>query len=406
MAGYYPRDLHDDTQEAYFQKPGLPLHDPPTLKPAKLKPGVPKVKPTVAPPNPQNISPKIGIGTLTRLFARHPWFEAIRPTAVEDATIDPGPYYWQESGFEKKPDGMVAPEVEYDAYETWQPPTKDDWKYEFPPLPEVKWQEMRPDIGPAISRSPKIGTVTVNLPDVIIPAPYKLPPDPNIDIWNIPDEVPFPQLWPQPEVITDTRVDVDTVPSKRSRDPRNPPELKETGVIIEFERHPVKPDTQTQHQPITLRFRPYKARASRKRRKDTKAHRNWIKAAHKAVNLTYGTYSEIVDALEALAWNIYVRDSKGVRHLAMPREGGSLLKTVDGLIDGRYELDMKNFILDYAHMQAMDYLQGKFSQGVIKQSVDQGWWTSPQGPQGFVSNQQRAFDSINRDTKVLYEGNT
>jgi len=76
------------------------------------------------------------------------------------------------------------------------------------------------------------------------------------------------------------------------------------------------------------------------------------------------------------------------------------------LIDGRYELDMEGFIVDYVTMQAMDALQGKFNKQVVKQSVDQGWWTSPVGPQGFVSKQGHAAELIDRETYVLYEGNT
>jgi hypothetical protein len=94
-----------------------------------------------------------------------------------------------------------------------------------------------------------------------------------------------------------------------------------------------------------------------------------------------------MDAAEAMAWNIY-EERDGIRRPAMVLEDGSMIQTFDGLIDGRYDLDIPQFIIDYAYMQSMDFLQGKFSQGVINQSVDKGWWTSPQGPQGFVNNMQ------------------
>jgi hypothetical protein len=414
MAGVYR--IHQDHESAYFQKPTpLPSKYTPTVAPRVRrpkrrdkwkKPPPRKVKPKVAAPNPENISPKIGIGAILRMFGKSPVLQAIKPTAMADATYDPGPYFWQESGFEKKPDDMVASQPEVAPYEKFEPPVEADWEYEMPLIPEVPYKEYSPDIGPAITRSPKVGTTIVNLPDVVIPPPLRLPPEPQVDIWQVPD-VTYPELWPD-VAIPEPSPELEMIPPK-SVNPRRPPALTETGVAIEVEKITATDSMVIDPEiggTIRVRFRPYKARASRKRRKDTKAHRAWIKAAHKVVSLTYGTYSEIVDALEALAWNIYVEDSKGVRHLAAPREGGSLLKTVDGLIDGRYELDMEGFIVDYVTMQAMDALQGKFNKQVVKQSVDQGWWTSPVGPQGFVSKQGHAAELIDRETYVLYEGNT
>ena len=119
MAGVYR--IHQDHEKAYFQKPGLPLHDPPILPQPRKKKGVPRVRPKVAPPNPKNISPKIGIGSILRTFGKSPWFEAIKPSVVADATRDYGPYYWQESGFERKPADMIAPQPQTQVYENFQP---------------------------------------------------------------------------------------------------------------------------------------------------------------------------------------------------------------------------------------------------------------------------------------------
>ena len=59
-----------------------------------------------------------------------------------------------------------------------------------------------------------------------------------------------------------------------------------------------------------------------------------------------------------------------------------------------YDLDIGATIIDYAVMQATDALQGQFSKRIVDQSIDQGWWTSPQGPQGFVNNQTKGFDHV------------
>ena len=70
----------------------------------------------------------------------------------------------------------------------------------------------------------------------------------------------------------------------------------------------------------------------------------------------------------------------------MALEDGKLVPVLDGILDGKYEVDIPQFVVDFAIMQSTDFLQGKFSQRILDQSVDQGWWQSPIGPEGFVSN--------------------
>jgi hypothetical protein len=325
---------------------------------------------------PEEIKPKISVASILKLAGRTMGSAAsvLYPSQAAQATADM-PWMWQATEFDKPPElkGAAIGRIQLESELVVPHPSVNDFKYERPVLPEIPWQEFKPDIE-GFTRSPKKGTVIVNVPDIWVPPPLTMDPMPEADIWSIPEHTPFDHVWVSPQLEPSPALP-DPVPSIN---PRAPGRVQETGVTIEI----TKESGRTQ-----LKLRPQRSRASRSRKKDTKANRKWIKAAHKFVNVTYGTYSEIMDAMEAIAWNIY-EEADGVRRPAMALEDGNMIRTFDGLLDGKYDLDIAQTIIDYAYMQSVDFLQGKFSQGVINQSVDKGWWTSPQGPQGFVNNMQ------------------
>lgn len=367
MSAVYPRDLHSSKVVSSSQAPRRERD-----RPRRIKRSPPQIKVE----SPESIQPKIGLGRILSLAGRTlgPVAGILYAQPTAQATADM-PWMWQATGFDVPPElkgasvGRLNLETELDTPQ----PSQNDFKYVRPDLPEIPWQDFDVNVE-GFTRSPKKGTVIVNVPDIWVPPPLRTDPMPEAEIWNVPDDVPFEHVWISPQ-LEPSPVLPEPVPSIS---PRAPARLGETGVTLEVSKEKGR---------IQLKIRPQRSRASRPRKKDTKAHRRWIKAAHKLVNVTYGTYSEIMDAAEAMAWNIY-EERDGVRRPAMALEDGSMIQTFDGLIDGKYDLDIPQFIIDYAYMQSMDFLQGKFSQGVIDQSVDKGWWTSPQGPQGFVNNMQ------------------
>ena len=366
MSAYYPKDVHS---------PKIPKRPPtPPRRPSRPRPA-PKVQrpaPKIEVEDPSTKRPKISVSVIKNLIKRVPISNIVTPTAVADATAQM-PWMWQATNFDKPPElkGAATGRLELPTVEMDIPAIDErDFVHSRPELVEVPYNDFNINTE-GFTRSPKKGTVTVNVPDISIPPPLRVDPDPTIDIWNIPDDAPFTEIWPQPD-----KGPTSEVGTVRSVNPRAPSQLQETGVVIDVTN--TKGRTQ-------VRFRPHRHRASRVRKKDTKANRKWLKAGHKLINVTYGTYTEIMDAVEALAWNTYI-EQNGKRIPAMALEDGKLVPVLDGILDGKYEVDIPQFVVDFAIMQSMDFLQAKFSQRILDQSVDQGWWQSPIGPQGFVSN--------------------
>ena len=384
MPSYYPNPHRDVRPPPInkFERPWKPSEKSPDPKSPWKKPA-----PDLEIRDPASANPKIPLRALSRLV---PALSFFLPSRVEDATLDPGPFYWQKEDFSELKSMQVArplPNVDIQPVR----PTQDDWN-QIPreAIPEVPFSDFGPEIGPAMTRSPKKGSVFVNVPDIIVPPPYDIGPIPNHELWDIPDNADFSDIWPaRKEARPDIDVDIIEPPVKQRQ--RN---IDEEGLSIVIDVIENTDPKKVEDPFVVIKFVPFVHRGSQKRRKDRKANRRWIKAAYKFVNMTYGTYTEVQDAMEVIAWNAYVIDSKGNKIPAMVLEDGSLLRVMRGIGRGEYELDLGATVIDYAVMQATDALQGKFSKRIVDQSIDQGWWTSPQGPQGFVNNQTKGFDHV------------
>jgi hypothetical protein len=123
-------------------------------------------------------------------------------------------------------------------------------------------------------------------------------------------------------------------------------------------------------------------------------NRRWIKLAHMLISLTYGTYTEIMDFLQCLAWNSYqMRNGKKIPAMALSK--GSLHEILIGVMEGRYDVDMQGLMVDFTFMQLQDFIIGRFSKALVKQAIDTGGWQSPIGPQAF--NRKMFDDSILRN---------
>jgi hypothetical protein len=254
---------------------------------------------------------------------------------------------------------------------------------EMPPVPEVEW-EAQPEKGPYITRSPKVKTITYVVPPYIVPQP--------LPMWveDLPEEFEDPPLrtQPIPEFITDVKTDVrEDLYEPEDFELKYPDNVTETGVEISI----IEPKADSKLE--TVRIRRIKTKGSRKRRKDTKAASRWIKMAHKAISLTYGTYTEIKEAIEIFAWSAYfIKDGKV--YYAMQMEQGDIQKVLKGIRLGKYEVDIPNFLFDLSVAQAQDWLIGKASKQITAQLIDSGHWSSPQGPQGFVNQINRTSNGF------------
>ena len=196
----------------------------------------------------------------------------------------------------------------------------------------------------------------------------------------MPEDVPFERLFPSPQDDPSPSIVPEIMPKVQSR-------VNETGVTLELSRQGSRD--------IRLKVRPTKQRASRRRRSDAKANRKWLKATHMLISVTFGTYTEILDLLEALAWNSYAMRN-GEKVGAMPLENGKLVDILIGVLDGKYDVDMEQLIIDYAYMQLQDFIIGKTSQAITSSVIDSGGWQSPIGPEAFVNK-------INKETEYVSE---
>ena len=361
-----------------------------------------KVAPKVEVRDPAKTKPKISVGSLTRLFGGTVG-AAIAPaiTATPTAEATPGPWIWQQNDFD------IAPELEgLDVDPRYQrrpeiplpDPKVSDFVRKPVTLPEVPWKEFKKGkIG--ITRSPKIGTVEIRLPlDYYVPAPIRIDPFPDAEIWKEP-EVPIEILFPEPKPIIDVvPPQVETKPKTRAKRKAKTKTGQKTGTITLTETVlNIEIVAEPKMQP-KIRLRNSRVKTSTRRKKDTKANRRWIKAAHKLINSTYGTWSEFQDLVDALVWNVYsVTDDELNIQYAMALEDGNATKVLQGLAEGKYELDTAGFIIDYVTMQAQDMIQGRASKAITKEVIDNGNWTSPMGPQGMLSRPTQGVQDVSQN---------
>ena len=251
-----------------------------------------------------------------------------------------------------------------------------------PAVPEVNWFD-RPEIGPYIAKSPKIGTIEYVVPDYDVPPP--LPVElPEEHTWF--DQVTNQEI---PDLVKN--FEIEKVPDIDLESPKmqtkRPDSIHETAVSIEVIEVPNK-------LPM-VKFRPVVYRGSSPRKNDTKAASRWIKLSQLAISLTYGTYSEIKDFVDILVWDAYYIDPKTNRLVyAMFKEDYSLVKVLNGIAKGKYSVDIASTLVDFGVSQAQDILIGRASKAVTAQVVDTGNWRSPQGPQGFINKMQKDYRNV------------
>jgi hypothetical protein len=349
-------------------------------KPKNRFPANRRVAPKVITTIPEVTNPRISVDKILKLVGKTvaPYVAAaLSPTRAADATIDWGPELYNDfDTIATLNDMVIAPPAPYNIpTETFVQAFSN---YERPTLPEIPWADYKTSTLPGYTKSPKKGTLIVTVPDYEIPEPIPMDADPAHDIWNVPEDVPFERLFPSPLDEPSPSLVPEIMPKVQSR-------VNETGVTLELSRKGQRD--------IRLKVRPTKQRASVKRKKDVKANRKWLKATHMLISVTFGTYTEILDLLEALAWNSYqMRNGKKIP--AMPLEEGKLVNILIGVLDGKYDVDMEQLIIDYTYMQLQDYLIGKTSQAITSSVIDSGGWQSPIGPESFVN---KKFDNEELD---------
>lgn len=359
-------------------------------------PKPPKVGPSVTSIDPDKVNPSVSIGHLVRMFGKTvaPFAAAVlSPTRAADATYDTGPFYFQKDNFHRTQEmqdlniGWVDPVLTNAQNQYWRDWNDKDIEWKEPePLPELNKELIDTGRTGFFVNATKPETI-INVPDYILPPPVRFDPYPEL----FPDSdvrfEPWPTLIP-PATEVQPEIDIDPPTIIRGFGGND---VKEDIIVIEITN---EPQTETKEDNVTIRIRRTRVRASRKRRKDTKAHSKWLKAAGKMISMTYGTYTEVRDVMEAIAYNAYVINDKGEMVSAVAIEDGSMLKVMKGIGEGRYELDIGKTIVDFTVMQATDAIVGKMNKKIVKDWIDTGTWTSMSGPSSFINRQTEDFSNV------------
>lgn len=223
--------------------------------------------------------------------------------------------------------------------------------------------EWPPELAEPVTRKGKLVGMIIHPVDypVIGPVPIELPmPDLN----PVLDPIPIGRPQPAPRPVS--------LPRPRPRSvlagpPASRPKTQ-SEITLVIERVPSSSGQPAIRVRSVQRFK-YQIYASRPRRIDGKGI---YLRLQQFITATFGTVTELQDFVEAAAWNIV--DAKGrpvmtqLRGNALDRSEnienaftrGALVNfsmyasAFDGLIDGRYSLDLGGFAFDYAMSQASD----------------------------------------------------
>lgn len=122
--------------------------------------------------------------------------------------------------------------------------------------------------------------------------------------------------------------------------------------------------------------RPRAVRAERNRPRDDQKKRGLYVALLHFINVTWGTFSEIADAYQALLWNTYLNDGTPAAR-AFGTRWGQAHRTIEAIARGRAYVELDDFLQDFAVMQISDHLTAKLgryqdSYGVFNRATQAG----------------------------------
>ena len=111
-----------------------------------------------------------------------------------------------------------------------------------------------------------------------------------------------------------------------------------------------------------------------RRKDDKKTSARHYAAVMKFVSQTFGTASEVLDFVEAIAWNLKV-DGEVVGHKSYKEQIAIMAEIAKGNVDvDRIEFDFDQFKKDIAVMLSMDAVVGGISSGAAKAAVEANIW--------------------------------
>ena len=167
------------------------------------------------------------------------------------------------------------------------------------------------------------------------------------------------EIWPDPAVKLRpvSRPNVEK-PDRALKRPPRPMEGRIERITFDLE---VIPDVGTQ---LTIRASTASPRkANARRRKDNKSQKSGAYSVFLRVwEGSYGTIDEAREMWGIFAWNVYGPNGKLAVHL----EDGDVYKIIEGVISGKYRLDMEGFFKDFVYNSFEDAYYGLSSRALQK----------------------------------------
>ena len=287
----------------------------------------------------------------------------VRPTQMGDGTMTPEIY----ERYKRSRIAPVAPGIEISNMK----PNGNWVEFEFPnEIDDFEpWQAPPGEILP--------DPIEVN-DDPFLPPPKRtlIPMSPReIEYWA----ERFPDWFGRPRVVP---------PHGRPAFPIGDPMLKPIGDPIKFDAPPGPQDKPTGETRLNVEFREDGVMRIRKsthraqwyrRGRDSKYSRYYM-SAMKMIDNTWGVIDEAMQLADAIMWNTYAKDQvytagprKGEPVHAMVLEGRSTRAVVEGILSGKYEVDVGAAVVDYAIDQAQDMLIGKMARRGQQGLSRYGW---------------------------------
>lgn len=168
---------------------------------------------------------------------------------------------------------------------------------------------------------------------------------------------------------------------------------------------------------LSIRSTPVRQGTAERRRVDTKGSVVYF-ALLRGITATYGAASEVQDLFDALAWN--VKDFSGRSAMLLERKAafqgkkmdkgdtlgalgvkaGQYVGVLNGVLDGRYQIDLGGFAFDYAVGQMGD-IEHALSAKAMQRGANALGYNRPVGVEAFINPVKRK-ENVRQQTFSAY----
>lgn len=229
-------------------------------------------------------------------------------------------------------------------------------------------------------------------PAIGLPIPDTIPMQPGLEIYDLPEiEQPeFQALAGAPPMFSDFETMLPAIPQGYA--PETFGELPLAGAPPMYDAPPVRIDVTVfkAEAGMAIKYKAVAASISKPMPNEAKVRtlKMWM-AYNTIVSKTFGTVTEVLDLNSALLSNTYAMTESGLIIQALAVEKGNVAAVLQGIVDGKYRVDMEGFVASASLMQFSDYLIGNFNRYGMK-GLRQAGYMLPMGPTAIVGAFKRS----------------